>query len=174
MTRLMPPWDVAMVRSTAAEPPTFAELLRIETEVDIYRRMIRQDNAGIALGTDSPLYPVGLHLHLALRALHRYGFSATQALRTVTVLPARVFGVEDDLGTVEPGKLADLVFVDGDPFRDFSTLVRTPMTMRDGVLRRQEELMTRSAGAGTSVAGGTDWLETSRVMRKDGCCSEHL
>lgn len=174
VTRLMPPWDVAMVRSTAAEPPTFAELLRIETEVDIYRRMIRQDNAGIALGTDSPLYPVGLHLHLALRALHRYGFSATQALRTVTVLPARVFGVEDDLGTVEPGKLADLVFVDGDPFRDFSTLVRTPMTMRDGVLRRQEELMTRSAGAGTSVAGGTDWLETSRVMRKDGCCSEHL
>ncbi|MFI6490109.1 amidohydrolase family protein [Streptomyces sp. NPDC050564] len=43
----------------------------------------------------------------------------------VTVLPARLFGVDRDLGTVEPGKLADLTVLDGDWFTDFDTLVRT-------------------------------------------------
>jgi len=170
---LLPPWDVALVRTTAAEAPTQAELVRIETEVEVYKRMLRDEAGGIVLGTDSPLYPVGLHLHLGLRALHRYGVTPLQALRMVTSLPAKVFGVGDQLGTVEPGKLADLTFVAGDPFTDFASLVRTTMTMRDGVLYRQEELVGRQPRAVPQAATKTDWMAASRFMRKDGCCSDH-
>ncbi|MFC7258617.1 amidohydrolase family protein [Streptomyces lutosisoli] len=46
---------------------------------------------------------------------HRGGLSPAQALRTVTVPPARLFGVDRDLGTVEEGPLADLTVVDGVP-----------------------------------------------------------
>ncbi|MFJ9591363.1 amidohydrolase family protein [Streptomyces virginiae] len=80
--------------------------------------------------------PVGLHLHLALRALHRYGMSPAQALTTVTRTPARVFGVADRLGTVEPGRIADLTLVDGDPFADFADLVRVRAVLRGGVLHQ--------------------------------------
>ncbi|WP_043622607.1 amidohydrolase family protein [Nonomuraea candida] len=170
---LLPPWDVALVRTTAAEAPTRAELVRIETEVEVYKRMLRDEAGGIVLGTDSPLYPVGLHLHLGLRALHMYGVTPLQALRMVTVLPARVFGVGDQLGTVEPGKLADLTFVAGDPFTDFDSLVDTPMTMCDGVLYRQEDLVGKRPPAVAPAVAQTDWLETSRAMRRDGCCSDH-
>jgi Tol biopolymer transport system component/imidazolonepropionase-like amidohydrolase len=167
VTELLPPWDVAMVRQEAAQPPTAAELRALETEVGIYRQMLA-DGGIIALGTDSPLTPSGLHLHLGLRALRRHGVSAMQALRTVTVLPARAFGVQDHLGTVEPGKLADLVMIAGDPFQDFATMVRTTMTMRDGVLRRQEDLLAQHPAL-LARTDTDDWLETSRAMRGDTC-----
>lgn len=65
------------------------------------------------LGTDQPVVVTGLHLHLALGALHRAGLSVADTLRLAAVLPARVFGA-DDLGTLTKGKLADAVIVDGD------------------------------------------------------------
>ncbi|GAB2605878.1 amidohydrolase family protein [Streptomyces capparidis] len=168
VTELMPPWDTAAVRQAAAARPTRAQLRALETEVGIYRRVL-QAGGLLALGTDAPLVPVGLHLHLALRALRRYGLSAAQALRTATVLPARAFGVADHLGTVEPGKLADLVIVDGDPFRDFSSLVRTEAVLVGGTLVRQEELLGRHRGARVP-AGDVDWLDIGRRMRRDCCC----
>lgn len=45
-----------------------------------------------------------------------YGMGAEQALRAVTIIPAQIFGVEDDLGSLEPGKKATLFVADGDPF----------------------------------------------------------
>ncbi|OEV06479.1 amidohydrolase family protein, partial [Streptomyces nanshensis] len=185
VTRLMPPWDTGAVRELAASPPTGAQLATLARETAVYRRVL-EGGGSIALGTDQPLVPVGLHLHLALRALHRGGLSAAAALRTATAVPARVFGAEADLGTVEEGKLADLTFVDGDPFTDFDDLVRTVKVLRGGQLFETAEL-TESfpEGAGTAAAGGTDaadgpdgaqedmaavWRRVSRQLRREGCC----
>ncbi|WP_143587944.1 amidohydrolase family protein, partial [Streptomyces alboverticillatus] len=75
--------------------------------VDVSRRVLSGGGL-VALGTDAPLVPVGLSLHMGLRALHRYGgLSPAQALSTATVLAARAYGAEQDLGTLEAGKLAD-------------------------------------------------------------------
>ncbi|MFD7668435.1 amidohydrolase family protein [Streptomyces sp. NPDC059788] len=173
VTTLMPPWDAALTRENAGHRPTPKQLGDIETEVGVYRRVLRGGGL-VALGTDQPLTPVGLHLHLALRALHRYGLTAAQALRTATVLPARVFGADRDLGTLEEGKLADLVIVDGDPFTDFDSLVRTSAVLRGGRLFEQRDLVAafpapadRAAGAG---AGEAHWLEVGRQHRRDSCC----
>ncbi|MFJ8821162.1 amidohydrolase family protein [Streptomyces sp. NPDC102467] len=172
VTALMPPWDTALVGQLAKTPPTGAQLATLKRETDIYRGILAAGGL-IALGTDQPLVPVGLHLHLALRALHRGGLTPAQALRTATVLPARVFGADADLGTVEVGKLADLTVVDGDPFTDFDDLVRTTSVLRGGLAFRQADLvaafepvttMARAAGA------QDDWLEVGRHMRREGCC----
>lgn len=175
VTTLMPPWDTALVRQQAGQPPTATQLATLDRELNVYRRILAGGGL-IALGTDQPLVPVGLHLHLALRALHRAGLSPAEALRTATVLPARVFGADADLGTLEEGKLADLTVVDGDPFTDFATLIRTVAVLRGGVLIEQADLVDAFGAATTrsyepqQSASAEDWLEVSRRMRRDGCC----
>ncbi|MEU6141237.1 amidohydrolase family protein [Streptomyces sp. NPDC047081] len=173
VTVVMPPWDTAAVRQSAWVPPTAAQLATLRTETDIYRRILAAGGI-VALGTDQPLVPVGLSLHLGLRALHRGGLSPAEALRTATVLPARLFGVDRDLGTVEAGRLADLTVVDGDPFTDFASLVRTESVLRGGVPYTTEELVDSFEPAATrTTAAHDDWLEVGRLMRREGCCDGH-
>lgn len=187
VTVLMPPWDAAKVREGAGRPPTADEVTALRREMGVYRRIV-EDGGTLALGTDTALVPVGLHLHLALRALHQYaGLTPAQALRTATAVPARLFGVGDDLGTVEPGKVADLTVIDGDPFRDFSDLVRTSMVLRDGVVHRQQDLVsafaTRSGGStgskgsaafrafvGSERPDDSAWLALGDRLRAGACC----
>ncbi len=177
ITVLTPPWDIAVVRQTAAKRPTPEQLATLEREVEVYRRVLAGGGI-VALGTDAPLVPVGLSLHLGLRALHRYGLSAAQALRTATLLPARAFGADRDLGTLEVGKLADATVVDGDPFTDFDSLVRTTSVLRGGIRYDQREIVGayEHAGAGVGIpaprhgAAHPDWLEVGRALRRDSCC----
>ncbi|MEV4740927.1 amidohydrolase family protein [Streptomyces sp. NPDC049555] len=178
ITVLTPPWDIALVEQTAAKPPTEQQLATLEREVEVYRTVLAGGGI-VALGTDAPLVPVGLSLHMGLRALHRYGLSAAQALRTATVLPARAFGVEKDLGTLEEGKLADAAVIDGDPFADFDTLVRTTSVLRGGVEFEQRALVAAYEHAPAAAAlrageGRPDWLAIGRQLRRDSCCDmEH-
>ncbi|WP_326835462.1 amidohydrolase family protein [Amycolatopsis rhabdoformis] len=68
----------------------------------------------IALGTDSGVFPHGSNLD-ELALLGEAGLSPVDALRAGTARAAQLLGLGDELGTVEPGKIADLVVVDGDP-----------------------------------------------------------
>lgn len=175
VTVVMPPWDTASVRQSAGTPPTPAQLTALRTETDIYRRVLTAGGL-VALGTDQPLGPVGLFLHLALRALHDGGLTPAETLRTATVMPARLFGLDDDLGTVESGKLADLTVVDGDPFTDFDSLVRTVSVLRGGTHYTTEDLVAAyrpAARRAKAAEAEEDWLEVGRLMRRDGCCDAH-
>ncbi|WP_414167474.1 amidohydrolase family protein [Streptoverticillium reticulum] len=177
VTQLMPPWDVALVQKTAGRAPTEDELGALGREVEVYRRVLTEGGI-VALGTDAPLVPVGLSLHMGLRALHRYGLSPAQALSTATVLAARAYGAERDLGTLEAGKLADVTVVDGDPFDDFDVLVRTPSVLRGGVLYEQRELVGAYGHAVAPAArqphphGG--WEAVGQQLRRDSCCDMEL
>ncbi|MFF5471348.1 amidohydrolase family protein [Streptomyces achromogenes] len=148
---LMPPWDVTAVRERARTAPTDEQRRALATEMAAYRRLAAE-GALLAVGTDAPLVPAGLSLHLALRALHAHGFGPARALLCATAVPARLFGVENDLGTVEPGKIADLTVVDGDPFTDFGSLPRTPLVLRDGIAHYQSDLLSAVRGAVTAPA----------------------
>ncbi|MEV1011331.1 amidohydrolase family protein [Streptomyces sp. NPDC049881] len=176
---LMPPWDVPLVRDQAGRPPTDAELAALDRETAVYRRLVAGGGL-VALGTDQPLVPVGLHLHLALRALHRAGLSTAAVLRSATSVPARVFGLDEHLGTVEEGKLADLTVVDGDPFQDFASLVRTVAVLRGGHVFEQTALTGAFEGAVPEGAEGgpsphaETWRDAGRRMRRDGCCDGAL
>ncbi|MER5835860.1 amidohydrolase family protein [Streptomyces sp. NPDC002130] len=165
---LMPPWDVAAIRDQAKTPPTARQQQQLTAEMAGYRRLAAH-GARLALGTDSPLVPVGLSLHLALRALHSHGFSPTQALHCATTIPARLFG-RDDLGTVQGGSLADLVVVDGDPFTDFAVLVKTTLVIHEGIPRRQADLVSLRQAPDSRPPHGSTWLETARAIQRGSCC----
>jgi Tol biopolymer transport system component/imidazolonepropionase-like amidohydrolase len=168
VTTLMPPWDIASVQTRAATPPTPGELAALDTETAIYLRILAAGGL-IALGTDQPLVPVGLHLHLALRALHRAGLNAFDTLRTATLLPARVFGADADLGTLTEGKLADATIIDGDPFTDFDELVRTVSVVRGGTSFHASDLVAAFSGTATRQPDA-DWEEVGHRLRRDSCC----
>ncbi|MEU7579740.1 amidohydrolase family protein [Streptomyces sp. NPDC041068] len=176
VTAVMAPWDAASVKASAGTPPSEAQLATLRTEIDIYRRILAEGGQ-VALGTDQPIVPVGLALHLGLRALHLGGCSPAEALRTATLLPARVFGLDRELGTIEEGKVADVTVVDGDPFEDFDTMVRTVAVLRGGtpyatkdLISAFERLPRSGAGAGSRTEH-EHWLEVGRLMRRDGCCN---
>jgi Tol biopolymer transport system component len=95
----------------------------------------------VLAGTDSPLDSVATALHLNLRAQVKYGVEPWRALQTVTILAAKAFGAANDLGTVEPGKLADLAFVDGDPLREIKDAAAVRFVMKEGKLYSLADLM---------------------------------
>ncbi|ALG11958.1 amidohydrolase family protein [Kibdelosporangium phytohabitans] len=107
--------------------------------VETIKRLL--DAGGTVLaGTDAPLDSMAVSLHLNLRAMTKYGLSPFTALQSATLLPARQLGVERDLGSVEQGKLADLVFTGGDPSRDVAGLADVRMVMKNGRLSTPDTL----------------------------------
>ena len=92
----------------------------VEKELEIVNAMHR---AGIPFlaGTDTPpgvyIFP-GFSLHEELQRFVAAGFTTMEALQTATLNPAKFLGMEDRLGTIEKGKLADLVLLDANPLDD--------------------------------------------------------
>jgi imidazolonepropionase-like amidohydrolase len=59
------------------------------------------------------------------------------AIRSATIVPARYLGIDDKLGSIAPGKLADLVAVPGDPLADVTALERVSFVMKEGVIYKR-------------------------------------
>jgi imidazolonepropionase-like amidohydrolase len=76
----------------------------------------------------------GLGAHWEMWMFGLGGMSPLQALRTATLAPARYLGLDRDLGSIEPGKLADLVVIDGDVLADIRQSDRVSQVMQNGRL----------------------------------------
>jgi imidazolonepropionase-like amidohydrolase len=82
----------------------------------------------------------GFSLHEELVLLVGAGLTPLEALRTATLNPARVLGLADSLGTVEAGKLADLVLLEGNPLADIANTQRIRAVVGNGRLYRRSDL----------------------------------
>ncbi|HLJ15121.1 MAG TPA: amidohydrolase family protein [Bryobacteraceae bacterium] len=94
---------------------------RYEKALEMVRVMERY-HVGIMAGTDTgnPDTIPGATLHDELRLLVQAGLTPMEALRSATVVPAKYLGWDDALGTVEKGKVADLVLLNADPLADIA------------------------------------------------------
>jgi hypothetical protein len=107
----------------------------------------------ILAGTDAPLRnsPPGFGLHEELTLLARGGLSPIDILRAATLEPARYLGALDSLGTIEKGKLADLVLLDANPLTDIRNTRRIAAVIANGRLidaqSRDRLLRLGNAGA---------------------------
>ncbi len=94
----------------------------VEKELEVVG-MLHKAGVPFLAGTDTPagvhIFP-GYSLHEELQRFVAAGFTPLEALQTATINPARFFGMEDQLGAVEKGKVADLVLLSANPLADIA------------------------------------------------------
>ncbi|MGB9203429.1 MAG: amidohydrolase family protein [Terriglobales bacterium] len=85
----------------------------------------------VGFGTDAAVYPHGLNAH-EFAVMVKLGLTPLQAIQAATINDADLLGWSDKVGTIEAGKWADIVAVDGDPLADVTTLERVKFVMKGG------------------------------------------
>lgn len=96
-----------------------------------------QSGVKIALGTDAAVYPHGLNAH-EFEVYTRLGMTNLQAIQSSLISGADLLGWSDKVGTIEPGKWADIIAVDGDPLTDIKVLQHVRFVMKGGTVYKNE------------------------------------
>lgn len=96
----------------------------------------------MCMGGDVGVYPHGDNAR-EMELMAAGGMPAVDVLRAATSGNARIFGIDDRLGAVRPGLLADLVAVEGDPTRDIPAVRAVRWVMKDGVIVRDDSASAR-------------------------------
>ncbi|MGD2137632.1 MAG: amidohydrolase family protein [Gammaproteobacteria bacterium] len=109
----------------------------------------RLAEAGVTVAAGSDAGNIGtLHgpaLHRELELMHAAGLAPNAVLVAATAAGARVLGRADELGTIEPGKLADLLILDADPLQDIRNTRRIHRVVKGGEVHDPETLLNRLA-----------------------------
>jgi len=92
----------------------------------------------ICFGGDVGVYPHGDNVR-ELEMMVEYGMPVLDVLRSATSVNARLFHLEDKVGRIRPGLLADIVIVDDDPLQDISSLRKVRLVMKEGRIYRQSD-----------------------------------
>ncbi len=92
----------------------------------------------VALGTDAAVYPHGLNAHELDVYVNQFGMKPLAALQTGTVNAADLMGWSDKVGSLEAGKWADIIAVNGDPLQDVRILQHVSFVMKAGVVYKNE------------------------------------
>jgi Amidohydrolase family len=127
-------WGPRVDQRQPTDPEIIASRKRLfQKEVEVVGSMHR---AGVRLlaGTDTPnpyCFP-GFSLHDELGLLVQAGLTPLEALQTATINPAEFLGLSKTLGTVEKGKVADLVLLDANPLEDIANTKRIAAVVSSG------------------------------------------
>lgn len=119
----------------AAGAPVWVQMVKIAE--DTFRRAM-QAGVRIGFGTDAGGFDWNINPAKEFAVRVKYGQSAAQAIRSATSDAAALLGM-NDVGAIEPGKLADIVAVPGDPLSDITVLEKVQFVMKDGVVVRKSE-----------------------------------
>jgi imidazolonepropionase-like amidohydrolase len=152
--RLFPTSASSAARALRAKPVSAEEMAQREALIAPQERMVAEVvKAGgrVIAGTDSPINPYGLTLLMELEHFVRGGLPAADAIRTATSVAAEAMGLGADLGTIEPGKLADLIVVDGNPLTTITDIRRTRRVIKNGVAYDVDALLRGPARQATSA-----------------------
>ena len=128
-------------------PPMYAGKMR--QIIGVARKNIQHafsSGVKVAFGTDAAVYPHGLNAH-EFGVYVQMGMTPIQAIQTATVNAADLLGWSDRIGSLDPGKFADIVAVSGDPTKDVSTLEHPIFVMKGG---------TVYVGSANSTTAGTN------------------
>ena len=134
--------------TSATAFPTDTFMPTLHQNHDLYMEIVRKNTLGaranevpIVVGSDAP---PGVGTHIELELMAEAGLSPLDLLSAATLNGAEALELDDDLGTVEPGKLADLVILNADPLVDVRNWRDIHLVMKGGTLHRPNELLMGS------------------------------
>jgi imidazolonepropionase-like amidohydrolase len=125
----------------------------IEKELEVVQ-LLHKAGVPFLAGTDTPpgvyVFP-GYSLHEELQRFVAAGFTPLEALQTATLNPVRFLGLDEQLGTIEKGKLADLVLLNGNPLEDISNTQKIAAVIVDGHYYSGKDLEKMLAGVAAAA-----------------------
>jgi imidazolonepropionase-like amidohydrolase len=120
-------------------PPFYAQKMADVSAVEKKNaRHAIESGVKVAMGTDAAVYPHGLNAHELDVYVNQFGMTPLAALQTTTLNAADLMGWTDKVGSLEPGKWADVIAVSGDPLKDIRTLQHVSFVMKSGVIYKDE------------------------------------
>ncbi len=108
----------------------------VKVSQDTFRRALKA-GVKIAYGTDAGGFPWDINLAVQFKRMVELGMTPAQAIRSATLDAAELMHWQDQVGSLEPGKLADIIAVPGDPLKDVSALEHVDFVMKGGVVQRK-------------------------------------
>jgi Tol biopolymer transport system component/imidazolonepropionase-like amidohydrolase len=118
------------------------------------------DDAGVIVNIGAHGQREGLAAHWEIWSFEQGGMSPLQALRTATIDPATYLGMDADIGSLEPGKLADVIVIDGNPLHNLRDSEKVSYTMVNG---RLYDAATMHQVGNHPRPRGRFWWEMSRA-----------
>jgi imidazolonepropionase-like amidohydrolase len=117
-----------------AGAPVWLDMIKISA--DTFRRAVKA-GVKIAYGTDAGGFDWNINPAVEFELRVKYGQTPAEALRSATVVASELLGMQKDIGTIEPGKLADIVAMKGDPLTDITALEHVDFVMKGGVVYKK-------------------------------------
>ena len=134
-------WINKANNSKQKESSEFLSLVHGEWALQMIAKL-KSANVKILAGTDTPISYLtpGFSLHKELEMLVKGGLKPIEAIESATILPAKYFGLEETMGTIEPSKLADLVLLDANPLSNIKNTTKIIAVVRNGTYYNREAL----------------------------------
>src|ERR1700678_4814476 len=131
--------ELAAILGEASPPSRYADLQgkSFAKEVEIVGAL-HKAGVPIVAGTDQTVPGYSLYREIELYA--QAGFTPLEAIQAATIVPARVMGVDKEVGTVEPGKRADLIILDANPLESIHNIRTVKFVITNGTLYNCGEL----------------------------------
>jgi imidazolonepropionase-like amidohydrolase len=118
----------------AAGAPVWVKMIPVHE--DTFRRALKA-GVKIAFGTDAGGFDWKINPAKEFSSMVKFGMTPAQALKSATSSAAGLLGMQNEIGTIETGKYADIVAVPGDPLADVAVMQKVDFVMKGGVVYRK-------------------------------------
>ena len=108
----------------------------VKVSQDTFRRGLKA-GVKIAYGTDVGGFPWDINLAVQFKRMVELGMTPAQAIRSATLDAAELMHWQDQVGSIEAGKMADIIAVPGDPLKDITALEHVDFVMKGGAVQRK-------------------------------------
>ena len=141
LKQLLSPWQYALAEQEYAAPPLSPASQQSIDGWSHADAKILAAGGTVLGGTDNPIGIGNWGTPVALSVMAHTGLSNYQALQAFTTAPAKVMGLLNQIGTIQPGMIADLDIIHGNPIQDIETIANDDYVMQNGRLLTEKQII---------------------------------